>query len=366
VTPAVIPPNVLPPTWTPSPPPTLLPSPTWTAAPPGLNTYTLVFSGNRVPGDPFELFVVQADGSGLRPLLLTLPPLETPEVQPAAAQESTEEAAPAEAEETAPPPETGTPTVQLLDPAFSPDGRSIAFTGQVGDIQELYVVGYPNGTPRQLTRLGAKRTVGASWAPDGDSILVASNADGDFDIYQVDSRGDAPLKNLTNNEGFDDVDPSWSPDGKYIAFASDRLGKGALEIFVMPLEGSDVCQMTESTNSSFAPNWSHDGQAILFISNRNTDNDLFIMRSDGSDERLLSLNDKDWEEREPTWSPDQRWIVLSSNWEDSPTTTLWLASPDGAEWKRVVNGEGEGRDASWLPGGETVSLPPDFQFRCAR
>ncbi|MBI5930577.1 MAG: PD40 domain-containing protein [Chloroflexi bacterium] len=360
-------PNILPPTWTPSATWTPPPSPTWTPQPPELNRYRLVFSGNSAAGDPFVLYSITAANTELQQLTVSVPPFDDTGIA-----EPTEQPTEVPTDEVATEAPTEAPQlsneIELLDPAMSPDGTRVVFTAQVGEVQELFVMDYPSGTPRQLTRLGAEQTFSAAWSPDGTSILFASNADGDFDVYLVDvASADDPI-NLTNNEEFEDRDPTWSPDGKVYAYASDRAAKGQLEIFVAPVQGEgDVCQMTESSNSSFSPVWSPDGITIAFITNRNTDNDLFIMRSDGSGERVLSVNDGDAEERDPAWSPDGRWLVVSSNRGDNPVTALWVVSPDGKTWQRVSpESEGEARGAQWMTNELAVGPAPDYEFKCAR
>lgn len=360
-------PNILPPTWTPSPTWTPLPSPTWTPQPPELYLYVMAYAGNQIAGDPFLLYSIIADGTELREIRIVLPTPENPEVaEPTEvpSEEPTEEGEPSDVP-------TETPEafdeVWFLDPAMSPDGTKLIFTVQAAGVQELYYLDYPDGAPRQLTNFGAEQTHGAAWSPDGTRILFTSNVDGDFDIYLLDIvEGSVPI-NLTGNEGIVDRDPAWSPDGKVYAYASDRAAQGQLEIFVAPLRGDEICQMTDSTNSSFAPAWSPDGTRIAFITNRNLDNDLFIMRSDGATERVLSLNDGDAEDREPAWSPDGRWLVVSSNRGGSPVMRLWLVSPDGDVWQPVYEeGEGEARDPQWLQNDLAVRPAPDYEFSCAR
>ena len=362
-------PTILPTTWTPSPTWTPLPSPTWTPQPPGLGLYTIVYAGNETAGDPLVLYSISADGTQLQNIRISVSSFESASVDEEPTEVPTDEGEPSD-EETPTEVPTDVPEVsgevEILDPALSPDGTQLVFTAQIGGIQELFLMDYPNGTPRQLTHLGAAQTNAASWSPDGVSILFASNADGDFDVYLLDvTKSDDPF-NWTNNEEFDDRDPAWSPDGKAFAFASDRAAKGQLEIFVSPLQGADVCQMTDSSNSSFSPAWSPDGTRIAFITNRNTDNDLFVMRSDGASERVLSVNDGDAEDRDPAWSPDGLWLVVSSNRGDSDTSNLWLVSPDGKTWQRVSENTGEARDAQWLTNSLAVGPAPDYEFNCVR
>ena len=118
-----------------------------------------------------------------------------------------------------------------------------------------------------------------AWSPDGRQIAFSSNRDGgDGDIYVMDSDGSDVL-NLTNHEKAD-RQPAWSPDGRQIAFSSDRDGN--FDIYVMDSDGSDVLNLTnhEMTNEQ-SPAWSPDGRQIAFSSNRDGNFDIYVMDSDG-------------------------------------------------------------------------------------
>jgi WD40 repeat protein len=79
-----------------------------------------------------------------------------------------------------------------------------------------------------------------AWSRDGTRLLVASQEDGDSEIYTLDIAG-AGLKNLSRSKGSDNS-PSWSPDGKRIAFVSDRGGSS--EIWVMDADGRNASSVT--------------------------------------------------------------------------------------------------------------------------
>ncbi len=346
LTPTVELPPTLPPTATPT--ETQLPTNTPTPNPPEL--YSVLFSGNTgSEGDPYRLFVVDGDGANFDSVSITLPPLPGTSDPPSPA------------------------SVELSSPDYSPDGTFIVFTGQVGNIQELYIVATFGGEARQLTALQAERTTDAAWSPDGEEIVFTSDAEGSLDLYIVPVDDSSAPTRLTTNI-FDNHQPTWSPDGQYIAYTSDKGQPGDSEIFVMPRQGNvEECPMTNGTGSSFSPHWSPDGATIVFISNRGGDNDLYIMRSDGSAETLLSISDGDWQERDPAWSPDGEWIIVSSTRvagdDDAPassSSTLWLVSPNGREWLSIATSTDNNLDATWVLGGDvTAPEDVDFSFRCA-
>ena len=125
-------------------------------------------------------------------------------------------------------------------PAWSPDGRKIAFTSDRDGNSEIYVVNADGSGVERLTyspveafplagggSLGAVAALPA-WSPDGQKIAFASNRDGDVGgIYAMNADGSG-VERLTYSG---DLSPAWSPDGRKIAFASQRDGN--LEIYVM-------------------------------------------------------------------------------------------------------------------------------------
>lgn len=371
--------NRLPPTIAPTITSTPKPTATATPAPNSPEDYQVVFVSNTALGEPSRLFTVHGDGSELSEI-----PMRIPAITPEPEETTEEETAPTEGETTvteeAPAPAVEEGRYELLDPALSPDGRSLIFTVEREGIQDLYRVASTGGLANQLTYLQAPHTRYTSWAPDGNSILFASDADGDYEIYVLLltplAEGESPHvpSKLTDNQ-FDDRQPAWSPDGRYFAFASDSAGAGELEIFVLPFSGSDpICQMTNATGSSFSPSWSPDGSQIAFISNRGNDNDLYVMRADGSAETLITAGDGDWQDREPAWTADGQWLIMSSNRVEGPSTTpgnptskLWILTPDGGEWRMITTGDSNDARPIWtnqLPDGQAPATV-NFEFRCA-
>jgi TolB protein len=131
------------------------------------------------------------------------------------------------------------------DPAYSPDGKLIAYDYRKPgfSIREVYVMNADGSGIRQVTKLS--RVSGLpSWSPDGKRIAFQSNAGGGrYEIYTigVDGRG---LRQVTQSK-IDVIQPAWSPDGTKIAFSRD----GAIWV----IAGGKETQLTSGKNNDSAP-----------------------------------------------------------------------------------------------------------------
>jgi Tol biopolymer transport system component len=98
-----------------------------------------------------------------------------------------------------------------MDPAWSPDGASIAFSGVRGDDFYIVVMDSDGGNQTQLTSNDSCDWEPA-WSPDGGRITFSSNRDGDYEIFVMDADGRNQTQ-LTNNTSKENTDlfPAWCP-----------------------------------------------------------------------------------------------------------------------------------------------------------
>ncbi|MDO7887297.1 TolB family protein [Hymenobacter cheonanensis] len=124
----------------------------------------------------------------------------------------------------------------------------------------VYTVPASGGMPRQITPRGPSYLHG--WSPDGKSLLFTGQRHDDFDIYRVPAKGGKEVR-LTTAKGLDDG-PEYTPDGQYIYFNSAR--SGTMQIWRMRPDGSQQEPVTTGEFNDWFPHISPDGKWLVFVS----------------------------------------------------------------------------------------------------
>ncbi|MGE5358153.1 MAG: hypothetical protein ACM3NQ_03985 [Bacteroidales bacterium] len=140
-----------------------------------------------------------------------------------------------------------------ITPAWSPDGRAIAYTSYArGGVPDVFISLIYQGLPVQQPARGKGQNYLPAYSPDGTRIAFMSNRDGNNEIYVMNVDGSNVVR-LTHNQAID-TSPTWSPSGTQIAFVSDR--SGAPQIYVM--NAADGLNLTKLTSESYCdrPTWS--------------------------------------------------------------------------------------------------------------
>lgn len=200
---------------------------------------------------------------------------------------------------------------------ISPDGKFLAISDQSQEQRRslIYILPIAGGIPRRVTRLAPSHWHG--WSPDGKTLSFTGARDGEYDVYTIPAEG-GDEKRLTTSNGRDDG-PEYSPDGKYIYFNSSRTG--LMQIWRMRPDGSEQSQMTSDEYNNWFPHPSPDGKWIIFLSYEkgvsgypaNKDVMLRMIPANGGEAQVMAkLFGGQGTINAPSWSPDSRYVAFVS------------------------------------------------------
>jgi TolB protein len=203
------------------------------------------------------------------------------------------------------------------DHGLSPDGSLLAISDQTAadGNSRIYTLPATGGTPRQVTPTGPSYWHG--WSPDGKTLAFTGLRSGEFDIYTVPAAGGKEVR-LTTAKGLDDG-PEYTPDGASIYFNSERTG--SMQIWRMNADGSGQEQVIADSSNDWFPHISPDGKWMVFLAYdksvnghpANQDVELRLMSMADKKVRVLAkLFGGQGTINVPSWSPDSTKLAFVS------------------------------------------------------
>ncbi len=223
----------------------------------------------------------------------------------------------------------------------------LLFAGEQNGNRDIYAVYSDGGRPVRLTA-SAGDDWQPAWSADGRKVAFSSNRTGNFDIYVMDADG-SNLAQLTDSRGFDEW-PVWSLDGSKLVFVSDRDGN--VEIYTMNADGSNQQRITDNPADDWPAAWSPDGDRLVFASERDDDWNLYVIRVDGGP--AVRLTSARGAERDPFWSPDGQTIAfaynIAGNWDiyTLPAPGDNFTELPLSEWTQITNTPADERYPAWF------------------
>ncbi len=231
-------------------------------------------------------------------------------------------------------------TDPLMSPAWSPDGRRIAYVSFEETRSSIFVQ-----TLRTRNRIRVSSEPGIngapSFSPDGRKLVITlGGVDGNLDIYTLDLRT-RERQRLTTHRAID-TEGTWSPDGRYIYFTSDR--SGGPQIYRIPAEGGEPERITFEGSYNARPRLSPDGETLALITNDRGNFRIGIMDLDNRNLIVLSTGQQD---ESPSFAPNSEIIIYATR--AGGNGVLETVSADGLIRSRRASGSGDIREPVWSP-----------------
>jgi Tol biopolymer transport system component len=247
-------------------------------------------------------------------------------------------------------------------PAWSPDGRELAVVTEVLDSptsrnsrSELWAVRVDSGERRRVSEHDA---MGPSWSPDGRRIAFWGLRGDSFqrDLWSVAADG-SQLAEEAAESIFDDPPLDWAPvhsrDGRWLYFLSTRGGTFNLwRVALDPASGrrsGEPEPLTAPSSGVWPYSLSADGRRLVFT-DRNIEGEIVKAPFDLTRRALaappVSAFSGSFELREQKLSPDGEWILFVN--EDLPQH-LHLVRADGTGYRQLTEGADRNRQGEWSP-----------------
>ena len=227
----------------------------------------------------------------------------------------------------------------LMSPAWSPDGKKLAYVSFERKTAAIYIQTLASGERVKVAEFPGINGA-PSWSPDGTRLALTLSKDGSPDIYVLNLTSRA-LTKLSKSMAID-TEPSWSPDGSSVVFTSNRGGNP--QVYIVSSQGGQEKRLTFSGSYNTSASFSSDGRNLVLVQGNGNHYCIALMDMGSHAVNVITSGPSD---ESPSFAPNGSMILYAS--KKGGVGFLSAVSLDGKMQQKLVFNSGEVRDPSWAP-----------------